>query len=256
MEQAKKERPKFKRFPTLKRAKGQRGNADIDIAKLKELYLAGTHYAWVSFCEVHHFNPESRNCPWFKEKLNWEEWKREWVKKRTLLTDEEITPLMLDSTKLVAHGRIKFVQDWSSIAKNMKALLVHLMNEHVANAAADQRNDFASQVVGMKKLKLTIDELSEFAAAGNRIAELEARAFLIVAGDRNSARRALEDDGDGKGSAASEDPSEFDVVPMGTIMNADERTRTIAAYFDQFQQPAEPAAPALAAPVEEPDAED
>lgn len=254
-------KPKYKRFPQVKRKPGQGGGLSVDLPRIKEMYLSGNGYSWKAFCQNNNFDPFSWSFPWYKERVapEWDQWKREWLKRRSLMSDEEIDPLMVDARKLVAHGRIKFVQEWSSIAKNMKALLVHLLNEHVGHAAADQKNEFALQVTGMKKLKLNIDQLSEFASAGNRIAELEARALFIPGLSDPAFGRKLKEEaeGDGKGGENSDDPSEFDVIPMGaTGMTAQERTRTIAEYFDQHQQPAEPvAAVALPAP-EEPDAED
>lgn len=262
MARAKLERPKYRPFPKLRRVKGQVGAVAVDVSRVKEMYLAGNGYSWKAFCQNEQFDPDAARARWYQESVVFEEWKREWVKKRTLMGEEETDPLMVDTRKLIAHGRIKFVQEWSAIAKNMKALLVHLLNEHVGNAASDQKIEFAQQVMGMKKLKLDIGTLSDFAAAGNRIAELEARAlFLPGLSDPNFGKKAAETDGDGKGGVKSDEPSTFDIIPMGAIMNANDRTKTIAAYFDQHQAPQEPipvtvpAQPALPAPEEE-DAED
>ena len=170
----------FKPFPKLKKKKGDIGLPRVDVEKLRELYVKGDWYRWDDFCLKNGYNAKARGADWYKAKVNWTEWKRAWVKHHTDLAEEEITPEMLANGAIVAKQRIKYVQDWGSISKNMKALLQHLMNEHIVNAAEDQKNAHTIRM-GLTKKRLAMDaeELGKFASAANRIAELEARALLI-----------------------------------------------------------------------------
>lgn len=230
---------KYRPFPKGEKRADGKGLDLVDIEKIKEMYVSGQSYRWHDFCIANNFNPASRVYPWFRERVNWEAWKREWVRRRNAVTEEEITPELLNCTKMIAKERIKYVQDWSSISKNMKALLTHLLNEHILNAAHDQQNAFTiRQGVGQKKLKFTIDELSEFAAAGNRIAELEARALMIVGGQGQQQIKPVEIDDDDTEEEEEKLP-EFEVHTIGESMTANDRTRMLAEYFDQFQKPQE-----------------
>ena len=235
----------FKPFPKLKKKKGDIGLPRVDVEKLRELYVKGDWYRWDDFCLKNGYNAKARGADWYKAKVNWTEWKRAWVKHHTDLAEEEITPEMLANGAIVAKQRIKYVQDWGSISKNMKALLQHLMNEHIVNAAEDQKNAHTIRM-GLTKKRLAMDaeELGKFASAANRIAELEARALLIP-GFSEVKPMPVHLDPDEEADELQEEMPEFTFQTIGTTMSANERTSMLAEYFDQFEKPKELPAPVV-----------
>lgn len=232
-------RAKFTPFPRLKRAKGQRGPIEVDLEKIKEMYVTGKHFRWTDFCNAHNFNRDSQCSSWFKNHVDWEEWKRAWIREHSVLQDEEITEELMDVRKLVAVERIKHVKTWTKTAANLHALLQHLMNQHMMDAAWDQQNKLAIESGrAQRRCKLTVDEIRSFSAASQRIEALGKAALLVVV-DPRQAQAAADEATEEK----DEKIPEFEILPMGDITTAQQRTALLASYFDQFQTPKELPAP-------------
>lgn len=233
---------KFKPFPRVKDwVKGPGNTArPIDLALLKEQYLAGPDYEWADFCRRQNYNSKFA----FSEMhfgTSFRDWKRDWIKNRANLQDDEIAPAMLDMRKLVTSNRIAFTRDWTNRTQYMKALMDATMRAHGEALQHDERH---AVMIGKgeiaRRFMMDAEDLGKIAAAAQRIQDIEMKALYMVnqGGGTQlpelSRMRDVEAEEVASGTSGDGSKPEFTIVTMGQAgLSAGESARLLAEWFDQ-----------------------
>lgn len=219
---------KYKPFPR-KKADGKKGS-HYDYEHIKHLYINGKDYSFADFCRTHGYRPEGRDHLFGKQPNMLNEWKEDWKRKQITVYDEELTPELFDTTRLVTVQRIKFVKDWTKRVQFIKALFDMSLANQVDNHNFNTRNAAAIKSGVMPpKHTLSYDDMSTVTNTALKIQELEMRSLLVV--NDPERMKKLEQE-----ASEVDDTKEIEISQMGKTMNQDEATKLMASYFDQFKE--------------------
>lgn len=230
---------RYKPFPKTKA--NANGIPLTDLNKLKELYLSGPDYDWAAFCNRNGFNPkQGATIKWQDRGFSITEWKREWLKRQTIIQDDEVGLDMLAMRKRVVNQRISFVGDWIKRATYMKAMLDAMLKIHGEALQHDIDKTLAIQAGQVqRKFRMTAEDLAQFAATALKVQELEMKSLLLV-GDKTTTPKIAAD-----GTAQYEehdhrsdhmrDDYELEVATMRSSgMSSSDTAKLLASYFDQM----------------------
>lgn len=225
------EKTKYKPIPKTDNPSGRAPKLIIDLKKLREMYVDGPDYRLTDFLNRHQFNPSYQRSLFTDHPGMFQEWKREWTKRQITNYDEDLTPEILSTTKLITIQRIAFVKDWTKRAQNLKALFDMTMRTHYEAFEHDIRNaDLIRSGAVTRRSILTIEDIQTAGGAALRLQELEQRSLLVV-GDPDKLK-ALEQQTEDE----IDDSREIVIKQIGKEMRQDEATQLMASYFDQFAQ--------------------
>lgn len=221
---------KFDKLPKKK----QHGQLCLDREKIRDLYLNGNNYSWISFCKAHNWEPKRARDAVFKDNHGeFQGWKLEWQKTQLNIHDEEVLPEALATTKFVALRRIQFVTEWNNRTKYLKTFFDATIDRHMKQLREDHENALVKTGAIPPSFKLDMEELNVMAGVALRLQELEQRSLLVVANPKKieQLQKEVEDQ--------AEDIPEIEVHQIGKSMTGPETVALMASYFDQFEKKAE-----------------
>lgn len=216
-------------LPKLKKNDGTK-SFEYDFDAIKELYIRGPDYAFPAFLRANNFHPDSYSNLFRHKKRLLSEWKLEWKRHQITMYDEELTPDLMSTTRLVTVQRIKFVKDWTKRVQFIKQIFDMKLAAQVEDYNYNVRNREAITAGALPQRDLiSMDDMTAVSNIALKIQELEMRSLLVVSDPEKL--KKLEDEAE-----EIDDTKEIEIAQLGKTMSGAETVQLMASYFDQFKE--------------------